>query len=261
MRRAVAALAVVAVVGIAAWALVDTGVIGGSSPVPVALFGDSLAAQAAPYLTFVLGLNGDATVDAHTLGGTAVCDWLPAMQQVASSEHPAAVVLEFSGNALTPCMHGYTPYTASYWAKYASDMSRAVALFSDTARVYIVGYPITATQALVGPTTWDELNQIYAALAAHQAGDVTFVDAGTAVEGPRGTYTATLPCLAHEPCTGPVVGGVRTNVVRAPDGAHFCPTSSGSANDQVGRCDTYSSGAFRYASAIAAPIRADFDLH
>jgi len=260
VRRGVAALAVAATAGIGAWALVDTGVIGGASPVPVVLFGDSLAAQAAPYLTFILGLNGDATVEAHTLGGTAVCDWLPTMRQVASSEHPAAVVLEFSGNALTACMHGYTPYTASYWAKYASDMSRAMALFSGAARVYIVGYPISAAQALAGPPTWDRLNQIYAALAAHQAGHVTFVDAGTAVEGPRGTYTGTLPCLAHEPCTGPVVGGVPTNVVRAPDGAHFCPTSTGNANGQVGRCDTYSSGAFRYASAIAAPIRADFDL-
>jgi hypothetical protein len=260
VRRSVAALAVAATAGIGVWALVDTGVIGGSSPVPVVLFGDSLAAQAAPYLTFILGLNGDATVEAHTLGGTAVCDWLPTMRQVASSEHPAAVVLEFSGNALTACMHGYTPYTASYWAKYAGDMSRAVALFSGAARVYIVGYPISAAQALAGPPMWDRLNQIYAALAARQAGHVTFVDAGTAVEGPRGTYTGTLPCLAHEPCTGPVVGGVPTNVVRAPDGAHFCPTSTGNANGQVGRCDAYSSGAFRYASAIAAPIRADFDL-
>jgi hypothetical protein len=48
--------------------------------------------------------------------------------------------------------------------------------------------------------------------------------------------------------------------VRSPDGTHFCPTSSGGANGLVGRCAAYSSGAFRYASAMAAPIRADFHL-
>ena len=89
---------------------------------------------------------------------------------------------------------------------------------------------------------------------------MTYVDAGAAVEGPGGTFTSTLPCLAAERCTGPVVNGVPSNIVRSPDGGHFCPNSSGNAAGQVGTCDTYSSGAFRYAAAIAAPIRADFHL-
>ena len=36
---------------------------------------------------------------------------------------------------------------------------------------------------------------------------VTYIDAGTVVEGSDHTYTDTLPCLTDEPCTGPVVDG------------------------------------------------------
>ena len=133
-RRARWAFAAAAALAVSGWALVDTGVIDGSSSIHVSLFGDSLASQAAPYLAFIIGLSGHATVDAHTEGGTAVCDWFAIMRQVESSEHPAAVVLEFSGNALTPCMRGYTPYTDPYWSKYASDMTSAVDVFTAGAR-------------------------------------------------------------------------------------------------------------------------------
>jgi hypothetical protein len=72
----------------------------------------------------------------------------------------------------------------------------------------------------------------------------------------HGQYTDSLPCLPNEPCTGPVIHGVRTNRVRAPDGVHFCPVTV------LGRapCPVWSSGAFRFGAAMAAPVIADFGL-
>ena len=74
---------------------------------------------------------------------------------------------------------------------------------------------------------------------------MTYVDAGASVEGPGGVYTQTLPCFIGEPCTGPVVEGVPSNVVRSADGVHFCPVAE--VDD---RCPVYSSGAFRFAGAM-----------
>ena len=72
-----------------------------------------------------------------------------------------------------------------------------------------------------------------------------------AVEGPGGVYTPTLPCFIGEPCTGPVVRGVLSNVVRSADGVHFCPVA-----EVDERCPVYSSGAFRFADAMVHALAA-----
>ena len=41
------------------------------------------------------------------------------------------------------------------------------------------------------------------------------------------------------------IAGVRTNVVRSPDGVNFCPDHSGNSMRHVIHCDVCSSGAFR----------------
>ena len=79
---------------------------------------------------------------------------------------------------------------------------------------------------------------------------MTYVDAGRAVEGSGETFTWTLPCLPIELCTGPAVAGRRTNVVRSPDGVHFCLVGI----DNAPGCGEYSSGAFRFALAMATPV-------
>ncbi len=131
----------------------------------------------------------------------------------------------------------------------------AIDIFAPTGdRVFLVGAPITRKQAETEPTTWDRLNLMYAQLAAADPTTVTYVDAGSAVEGPGHTYVETLPCLAHEVCDGPVVNQVPSNVVRAPDGAHFCPVKSGDEAGVIGGCPVYSSGAFRFADAMVAAL-------
>lgn len=226
----------------------------------VELFGDSLAFQAAPYFAWLVEAGGRAAVAEHTFGGTNVCDWLPTMRRVAV-RHPQAVVLEFVGNTFTPCMAGCTAGSARAVARTCTDLAVAVRVFRAVgARVYLVGAPITRAQWVRRDPHRNDLNRRIAALAASAGRDVTYVDAGRAVEGRGGAYTAVLPCLFFEQCTGPVVAGVRDDVVRSPDGVHFCPGQTGNAVGQVGGCTVYSSGAFRFAAAMAGPVIRDLHL-
>jgi len=223
-------------------------------PVAVVLFGDSLAAQAAPYFDRLVEHAG-ATATNNVFGGTAVCDWLPTMRRVAAS-HPQAVVLEFTGNSFTPCMKGCPAESSSDVTKYCVDMTSAIGVFLAVGtHVFLAGTPIDYAQWVAHDPHWDDLNRAFAALAAKHPGVVTYVDAGMAVEGQGGAFVSTLPCLVTEPCNGPTVAGVRTNVVRAPDGVHFCSLTTGTEE-----CRGYSSGAFRFASAMAIPVIRAFHL-
>ena len=102
---------------------------------------------------------------------------------------------------------------------------------------------------------------LYQEIAAADPAHVTYVDAGTAVELPGHTYTDTLPCLEHESCTGPVVDGVHSNVVRSADGGHFCPTEKVNDSGVIGGCPVYSSGAYRYANAMVNALTVKGSRH
>jgi hypothetical protein len=223
-------------------------------PARVAVFGDSLAFEAEPYYMAFMRRIADTGVTYDSFGGTAICDWLSIMRGVESRSHPRAVELEFSGNALTPCMKGLARPERDYYAKYRADTEAAIKIFvSGGAHVYLIGAPITRAESSSG-ANWNALNEQYAAIAAADPLQVTFVDAGRVVEGPGPTYVQTLPCLLKEPCTGPVVNGIRVDTVRAPDGVHFCPVTSGNHRGVIRRCAVYSSGAYRYARAMAEAL-------
>jgi hypothetical protein len=230
--------------------------ISASSPLRVALYGDSLAFQAQGFFEHALTEAGAVTVDAHTFGGTAICDWLPTMASDAAIFHPQAVVLEFSGNALTPCMGdgaGQPLFGAAKLDKYATDANSAIRIFTATgARVYLAGYPISRAAAEGLMPGWDQLNTLYAGLARSTPG-TAFIDAGSTVED-HGHYSDTLPCLVREPCIGTLDGAGPRNAVRAPDGVHFCPGGQDAVNTATGLCATWSSGAYRYGLAMAAPV-------
>ena len=215
----------------------------------IALFGDSLAWEAQPYYDELARAAGDVVHTYDTHGGTAICDWLTQMRQVQAKYHPTAVQLQFSGNNLTPCMEGYELYSPEYYEKYRADTLSAIEIFvAGGAHVFLIGAPITRAQQSV--PDWQRLNMQYEEIAAADPAHVTYVDAGTAVELRGHRYTDTLPCLEHESCTGPVVDGVRSNVVRSTDGVHFCPTEEGDDSGVIGGCSVYSSGAYRYAKAM-----------
>jgi len=227
-----------------------------SSPAPthIALFGDSLAFEAQPYYVELVHDAGDVAYT-YDSGGTAICDWLTKMSEVAAADHPKAVDLEFSGNNFTPCMEGFEIHTPQYYEKYRADTLSAIAIFKAAgAHVFLVGAPVT--RAGESDPNWQMLNLQYEEIAAGDRAHVTYVDAGTAVELPGHQYTDTLPCLDGESCTGPVIDGVHSNVVRSPDGTHFCPTKSADDSGVIGGCTVYSSGAYRYAEAMVDALKA-----
>jgi hypothetical protein len=242
----------VAMAGLVALAVSCSGT-SGHYPPQVGLFGDSLAWEAQPYYTSLVHATGETALTYDSVGGTALCDWLARMREVQTSYHPHAVQLEFSGNALTPCMKGYSPGSPAYYDKYRADTLAAIEIFvPGGAHVFVIGAPISKTGQ--SDPNWDRLNLQYAEIAAADPRHVTYIDAGTAVQGPGDSFAQTLPCLDVEPCIGPVVDGVPSNTVRSPDGVHFCPTATGNKEGVIGGCSTYSSGAYRYANAMVEAL-------
>jgi hypothetical protein len=224
-------------------------------PPLVALFGDSLASEAEPYFNWLIEGSRKAVVADFTFGGTAACDWLPKMQHVAVTLRPEVAVLEFVGNTFTACMRSCQPESETAVERYCSAISSAIAIFSRVhTHVYLVGTPIDREQWEGHDPRASALDRAFESLATQRRREVTYIDAGRAVEGPNGSYTLTMRCLFFEPCTGPVVDGERTNIVRSPDGVHFCPVENGGPLGQIGQCPVYSSGAFRFAAAMASPI-------
>src|SRR4249920_1147025 len=67
-------------------------------PPQVALFGDSLSWEAESYYQALVQVTGETALAFDSHGGTAMCDWLATMKEVAANDRPNAVQLQFSGN-------------------------------------------------------------------------------------------------------------------------------------------------------------------
>jgi hypothetical protein len=230
----------------------------------VVLYGDSLGWESETPFVFALGAAGLHQVTTRTFGGTAICDWFDQMRTDATTIHPDTVVIEFSGNALTPCMKdgaGARLAGDAYFAKYTADTEAVLGIFHTVgATVYLVGTPIGLRAAWTHDPSAGRLNAIYVALAATTP-STGYIDAGAAVLD-HGSWTHTLPCLPTEPCTGGRdATGTPVNVVRAPDGGHFCPTGHPAVRGITQACRTWSSGAWRFGAAMAAPVVADLTGH
>ena len=211
----------------------------------IALYGDSLSMQSAQDFEYLSTVAG-APVLLRAYNGWAVCDVLPRIPGDVSSWGPTVAVLEFSGDNFTPCMRGYEIGTAPYYAKYRADMQAALDdLLRHHVRVVLVGVPLDAWPSISANVVY--LNTMYQELAAANRG-VTYADAGASVLS-HGRFTWRLTCLPREPCRGPS----GTNVVRAPDGVHFCPTGQTKVEGPYDICDVYSSGAYRFATAMLDP--------
>jgi hypothetical protein len=228
----------------------DAQLVSDSTMKPVALYGDSLAGQSAPYFSrFVKRADGSSPL-ISTLDGTAPCDALPGLLTAAKSRALSIAVIDFSGNSLTPCMTGAPVGSPTYFLRYRIDIWVAtMALVSAGTNVVLAGAPETFKQAQQGGTSWEWLNQMLASVANSDPAHVRFVNAGESVLD-HGQFTWSLPCLRDEPCLNQPKRG--SNFVRAPDGAHFCPHGLPATQGVVGPCAEYMSGAFRYGTAMAA---------
>jgi hypothetical protein len=243
-RGLVAAIAVLvvlaALVGWAAWSADDA-----DDPVRVLLVGDSLVLQAAPYWDELMAETG-AEVRQYSYAGTNTCDWFGQMERQRDEFDPHVVAWSFGGNDATACMRredGSQFTQPELLAKYRADTRRALDIWDDDVSIYLVS----------PPAMYDGDNRFaptYRAFADEEP-NVTFVDGGRFIT-PGRDWRRVGECLPDEAeCTGPVVDGVRTNVLRSPDRVHFCPVEIGPSE----RCPTYSSGAYRFARNIADPIR------
>ena len=139
--------------------------------------------------------------------------------------------------------------------KYLDDARAAVRIFASVGtHVYLAGAPVSRPV----PGSFQRgraLNVMYSWLAfLSPPGTVTYIDAGTAVQL-GSDYVDELPCLPEEPCTDP--GG--TSVVRSCDGVHLCPGDDSHRDRATARCLVWSSGAYRYGRAMAAPVIAQAD--
>jgi hypothetical protein len=233
----------VAMTCVAAVALAIDHIVLGQRP-RIVLYGDSLSMQSAQDFQYLADTSGASTL-LRAYGGLAICDVLPQLVGDAESWQPTVAVLEFSGDDLTPCMKGYAAGSPAYYAKYELDARAAVsALRGQGVRVVLIGAPVDADARASSHA--QHLNAMYASLAAHVRG-VSYEDAGRSVLA-NGRFTWTLPCLHSEPCAGPQ----GTNVVRSPDGTHFCPDGRTAIEGSFDVCDVYSSGAYRFAAAMLA---------
>ena len=228
----------------------------------VVLYGDSLAWEARDFFTRALAGAFITQVTTRTFGGTAICDRLGQMRADAASLRPDAVVVEFSGNALTPCMrapNGSALTGATYFQKYASDSAAVLDIFSSRhTLVFFAGAPISRDAERAGDPTAPTLHTLYAALARSTPYG-RYIDAGASVLA-GGRWTATLPCLPTEPCMGGRdATGTRVNVVRAPDGVHFCPSALPAVRGVTAPCSVWASGSWRFGNAMAAPVIAEFE--
>jgi hypothetical protein len=237
-----------------------------AAPLRVELWGDSLSWQSASYWTPKMTAGHHATVRTRVFGGTAPCDWLPDLKSELnpanrSGFHPQVVVLQFVGNAWTPCMSNGTVAMSAdeIISKYRGDLLTAIGIAQSAhATIYLASSPIPGFQASVysGQTP---MGTMYSQLAAAYPGTVRFLDGATPLEW-KGKYTATLPCGPGETCTGRWADGTSTVIVRQSDGIHFCPVTVQVVRGVPSMCPVYSPGAARFAAALADPIVRDYDL-
>lgn len=213
----------------------------------IAVFGDSLAIESHGPFAFTLG--GGYALEFQTYGGTALCDYVERIEAAART-HPAAIVIEFSGNDGTACMAPFTGSLAAQEARYRWDATRVanVAAAQGVPVIFVGAPPVVVPRA--------DVNTVYRDVAAANPRWVHFVDAGRAVAAPDGSWTATLACRAWEAADPVAFGCVDGQIpVRTPDRLHFCPTwaflDAFAKNPTDAPCPVHSSGAFRYWGVVA----------
>lgn len=226
-------------------------------PLRVVVYGDSLTTEATPYLHGIVNQVAGSDVLVRGAPGGATCDLFDLMAHDARTVRPAFVVVQFSGNNLTACMQdrqGRALTGAAWLAKYRADTIRAIQLLRPMrAPIWLATSPISMLAERQGAEDVHRLAAMFREVAASRPG-VHVTDAGRAVLDGGRHWSRTLPCLPSEPCYGGVdTSARRANIVRAPDGAHFCPTPKASPTAD---CPVWSSGALRFAlGLVVVPLQ------
>ena len=230
------------------------------------LLGDSLSWQAMPYARQVVAATG-ARFDWLAYPGASICDVVRPVDALAARERPDVSVVEFFGTAFSRCSQRLHPYSEAWFRLYAIDAAKiATTLLAarPSGAVYFVDGPVVPSLPARLQGYAHRVRQIYeqvaTALDRRHPGQVAYLDAASAVEGPGGRYVQSLPCLSVERrrhlCQGRTVRrihGIRYIEVRARIGGHFCAVIAPSGVIVPPGCTPYSSGAYRFGAAMMAP--------
>jgi hypothetical protein len=218
----------------------------------VLVYGDSLTAEAKPYIEGFVRDVGHSHALVRGAPGGATCDLFDLMGYDSTHEHPTVVVIQFSGNNITRCMQDSRgkALTGDAWlAKYRADTVHAVQLLRRTgAQIWLGTSPIGLVADTKGQNDVYRLAAMYHEVAARHPG-VHVTDSAAAVLAFGRYWTRTLPCLRNEPCTQVDTNAQRANQVRANDGVHFCPVSMPNGMS----CPVWSSGAMRFGVGLVLP--------
>ncbi len=221
----------------------------------VGYYGDSFGFEASEHAHHLLDTGGRLRAVGASFHGVAVCDLLPTMRSDAARHEIFGAILMFSGTAFTPCMArpGGGPLRGNAaLRKFEADLTEAVVLFSaEGARVYLGTVPESRLQAATDDT-WSARVRRIVARVADKYPRAELVDSAASVLNAKGEYTDALPCLEFEPC----IFGKR-NLVRESTGVHFCTSGFSAVPVGIDTCPVWSSGAFRFAAALTAPVIED----
>ncbi len=219
----------------------------------ILVYGDSLIAEAQFRIESSIHFaDPTAEVTLRSFGGTALCDWLPQMRSDAVLR-PDVVVIEFAGNAMTPCMLARGTDERDVRMSYLLDAMTAAAYWiaggQDT-EVVIVGTPPRAVAPFLPER--NPLDAVYQFVAAANGPRVSFrgapeaaLAATTRDDSGAMRFPRELPCTPGERAMPACRDG--EIVVRANDGLHFCPVPG----TEVGRCGVYAAGVVRFGDAVA----------
>jgi hypothetical protein len=212
---------------------------------PAVIIGDSLTQQAQDAIRFLYAVRTGQAPNVGAWGGTSLCNWVDNITQAVAESNPSLVVLEFVGNNLAECSGNFPVDSDQYIANSADSMDRAFgAARSGGATVIWVRPPTTADPA--SNARFDR----FAQMAADRGAAV--LDVGDAI-APGHQFVPTMPCLPSETADlgCDENGQIR---VRADDGAHFYSPGATYPSGVPTGGQGYSSGAFRYATALVGAI-------
>lgn len=222
----------------------------------VSLYGDSIALEAAKWVKASLTRTRAVQFTDRSLPASSPCDWQSTATQEANTAAPDSIIVEVFGTNMSRCQldakgKRAADGSAAYMSRYGQDLENFVNAFQDTkTQIFLASAPPARND--VSRTGVSHKQAMVALLrriaSAHP--NVTFVDAGAAVEAAGGGYARSLPCLPTEQCPNRPAAGFA--IMRALDGLHFCPTVLHATMSSLRSCPQVPLGAIRYAEALAA---------